>query len=71
MTMMSITSTMNMSLFTFTIMAIAIRAFDNTSRAFGVMAVAMPVAVVGFGRLDINGHKNGHQRQQCQIGFHV
>ncbi len=38
--MLSVTTTMNMSLFAFAVMAIAIRAFHDASRAFGVMVVA-------------------------------
>ena len=69
-TVMPISSTMNMSLFTFTIMAIAIRTFHNTSSAFSIMSMSM-VSVICVRSLDINRQKNYRKNQKWKIRLHV
>ena len=71
MPVMAISSTMNMAFFTFAVMTVAIRAFDNTSRALSIMPMPVPVPMISLSRLNVNGHKNHTEGQKCQIRLHL
>jgi len=61
----AVTSTMNMSLFTFAVMAIAVRPFDDAGGTFGVV-----VAVAGLRRVEEVADDDEHSEDEEGEALH-
>lgn len=53
-------------------MTITIRAFDDTSRAFSVMAMSVAMAIsISFGDFNVENDQNEKDREKWNPSFHL
>ena len=66
-----VATAVNVSLFALAVMTVAIRAFNDASRALGVMAAAVTVAVFGRCLRNEKSCDNGQESQYDQVALHI